>query len=133
NLKAGSTVEIAITYVSLVNYEGNAIRWMLPTTVSPRYVPGNAPAEIGQPDGERVNPPTTSSVPYGLELKVDIDLDSAIKVVESPSHNVRVELDGHRAQVTLSQQSTALDRDFVLLVEPREALDASGWAAREND
>ena len=112
NLKSGQQVEIAITYVALLQHEGPAIRFRLPTTISPRYVPAGPP-EVGEPDGERVNPPVASQVPYGLTLKIQVSTDSGLKQIESPSHTIRTTLDGSQgATVELTSEKTALDRDF---------------------
>lgn len=119
NLKPGVEVVVQVTYVALLNLEGDAVRFMLPTTIAPRYTPSMTP-EVGQPDAERVNPPTLLAVPYGLTLDVEINAGSAIRCVESPSHTIRTELDGERAKVSLSAEQAAMDRDFVLLVEPRD-------------
>lgn len=134
NLAPGQTAQISITYVALLNLEGEAVRLMLPTTVSPRYVPASSAPEIGEPDGDRVNPERRASVPYGLTLQVDIAPGSPLASVESPSHAVRTELlaDGG-ARVTLSQAEAALDRDFVLLVTPREPHRPQVRVAREAD
>ncbi len=131
NLKPGSAVEVTVSYVALLNLEGAAARLMLPTTVSPRYVPKGAP-EVGEPDGERVNPPRLGSVPYGLEVEVIVDT-AQLKGVESPSHAVRTRLESGRAVVELSSDKTALDRDFILLIETAETGAAQGQAAREED
>jgi Ca-activated chloride channel homolog len=120
NLKPGQEVTVQIKYVALLNLEGDAVRFMLPTTIAPRYSPSAGP-EVGQPDAERVNPPTLLTVPFGLTLEIDIESHSPIKCVESPSHTIRTELDSSKARVTLSARDAAMDRDFVLLVESREA------------
>lgn len=132
NLKAGAVVEVEVTYVAMLQREGQAVRFLLPTTISPRYTPASGP-QVGQPDAERVNPPRQSQVPYGLTLEIDLEMASQLRVVESPSHNVRVELDGPRARVTLSTRETALDGDFVLLFEEKDAHKPSATVAQEED
>jgi Ca-activated chloride channel family protein len=132
NLKPKQSVDVEITYVSLLKYEGEAIRFLIPTTISPRFVP-EGPTEIGEPDGDRVNPERWPEVPYGLTLNVEVSMDSPIRVIESPSHTVRAEHDGSTASITLSGRETALDRDFVLLVEPRDARKPKARVTREED
>lgn len=132
NLEPGTEVEITIRYVALLRSTSGTIRFMLPTTVSPRYVPSTLAPEIGEPDGERVNPERRLTVPYGLTLTVDIDMDSPIRVLESPSHTVRAEHDGTKAKVSLSSRESALDRDFVLIIETRDR-QPSIRVAREED
>jgi Ca-activated chloride channel family protein len=131
NLRAGEAVELQIRYVALATREGDAIRFSIPTTVSPRYVPKRGP-EVGQPDGERVNPPHWPVVGYGLSLRVHIAGDRLAKV-ESPSHPTRATFDDAGATVELAREETALDRDFVLLVERRDAAVPEARVAREAD
>ena len=133
NLEPAQSVEITIRYVALLQAVGGAVRFMIPTTVSPRYVPGGREPEIGEPEHERINPERMATVPYGLTLSVDIDMHSDIRVLESPSHTVRSELDGNRATVSLSTRESALDRDFVLQIETRELHQPYTQVARERD
>ncbi len=116
NLEPGEEVAIEISYVALAHYEGKAVRLMIPTTVSPRYVPEQKTPEVGEPDGERVNPEHWHEVPYGLQLRVEIA--GAVRSVDSPSHPIRIALDDDRTTVELARSEAALDRDFVLLAEP---------------
>lgn len=132
NLRPGEAVELEIRYVSLARREGDAIRLGIPTTVSPRYVPSSGP-EVGQPDGERVNPERWLSVPYGLALRVEVEAGAALRRVESPSHPIRTTLRDGGATVELSQAEVALDRDFVLLVETAQPNRPFAQVAREAD
>ena len=132
NLRPSESVELQIRYVTLARREGEGLRFAIPTSVSPRYVPHTGP-EVGQPDGERVNPETWPAVPYGLELAVDIDAGAALRRVESPSHPIRTTLRERGATVELSQEQVALDRDFVLLVETAEPHRPFALVAREAD
>jgi len=118
SLRPKETVELQVRYVALATREGNAIRLTIPTTVSPRYVPAG-PAEIGQPDGERVNPEIWPKVPYGLELFVKID-KGQLSRIESPSHPIGTTFENDGVVVKIASETTALDRDFVLLVERQE-------------
>jgi Ca-activated chloride channel family protein len=138
NLRPQQTIEIAITYVTLLTFEGAAVRLLIPTTVSPRYVPVGPP-EVGQPDGEHVNPPAQETVPYGLTLTVEIR-DTNMTQIESPSHAIRTTPHAHGTTVTLASDQVdsrssyvALDRDFVLLMRPEDAHQPVAHVAREAD
>jgi Ca-activated chloride channel homolog len=131
NLRPQQTIEIAITYVTLLTFEGAAVRLLIPTTVSPRYVPAGPP-EVGQPDGEHVNPPAQETVPYGLTLSVEIR-DTKMTQIESPSHAIRTTPHAHGTTVTLASAQVALDRDFVLLMRPEDAHQPVAHVAREAD
>lgn len=131
NLRPGESAELQIKYVALATREGDALRLSIPTTVSPRYVP-DGPAEVGQPEGERVNPPHWPEVPYGLQLALDVDAGD-LRRIESPSHPVRVELRDGGARVELASENVALDRDVVVLIERRDPRKPELRVAREPD
>ena len=120
NIPPGKEVVLRITTVSELALEGDAIRFTLPTTISPRYAPAQDLLGLGIPEAERVTPPYALAVPYGLSLKVDVETSAAIRKVASPSHPVQVSIEGRHAVVELSSRETAMDRDFVLYVTVAE-------------
>lgn len=120
NLPPGREVVVKITTVSELPAEGDGLRFVLPTTVSPRYAPAEDRRGVGRTPDEALNPPRAFQVPYGLSLRVTLDMPSAIRGIESPSHPVSIDLDGARGTVTLATRETALDRDFVLTVRLAE-------------
>ncbi|MCG3192423.1 MAG: hypothetical protein DIJKHBIC_01670 [Thermoanaerobaculia bacterium] len=118
NLLPGAEVLVRITTVAELAHEGAEIRYTLPTTVSPRYVPDGDPAQVRA--AAAVNPPVAWRVPYGLELEVGLEMSGLLRGVSSPTHPVSLEIEGPRATVRLAQRDVALDRDFVLLVKRSE-------------
>ncbi len=118
NLPPGQTVGITLRWALRLEREGEAIRFQLPTTVSPRYVPASTPKnQIGEPDGERVNPVRAAEVPYGLELLLRLE-GGRPRRVASPTHPIDLTWLADGAEVRLARELTALDRDLVLLIEP---------------
>jgi len=117
NLKAGSEAVIRISWVVTLAWEGEALRFQLPTTVSPRYTPRPNVVEIGQPDADKLNPERRHTVPYGLSLRLAVT--DAVKRIESPTHPIRTTL--APVVVELSQDAVALDRDVVIIIEPAAA------------
>ncbi|MGE5357622.1 MAG: VWA domain-containing protein, partial [Bacteroidales bacterium] len=109
------------------------IRFMLPSTVAPRYAPAEDQRGVSPTPAERVTPPVELDVPYGLQLDVNIELGSPVRAVESPSHPVRFTLDGPRAHVALSADVAAMDRDFVLFVREQERPTARVGVERNRD
>ena len=132
NLKPGAEVEVSVSYVTPLPYEGNALRFSIPTTISPRFVPYEATA-VGQPDSERVNPPAQQSVPYGFSAKLSFELGSDIEEITSPSHKLKVEKEGTTATVTLEKEEEAMDREFVVLVECKDPHKPFAAVGREED
>lgn len=119
NLPPRGEVTLELRWVAPLDLEGDTLRLMLPTTVSPRYTPRAAIAEIGEPDHERVNPERLPRVPYGLRLAVE--LATPASRVESPTHPIRTTLPTPASPtmlIELAQDDVALDRDVVILVTP---------------
>jgi Ca-activated chloride channel family protein len=116
NLKPGARVELSITYVTELAAEGEAVRFTLPTTVSPRYAPAADQKGVGPTSAELLNPPVALEVPYGFTFEMDVATSGAIRSVQSPSHPVELELDGPRAKVRLAQRRAAMDRDLVVII-----------------
>lgn len=120
SLLPGQEVTVCLGYVTELVQHGKDVRIMLPTTISPRYVPPKMRREADPVELERINPPTViGPVPYGLSLTVDYVAAGGIEAVACPSHPARVELDGSRARVTLMGRDIQLDRDFVLNITLR--------------
>jgi uncharacterized protein YegL len=116
NMKPGSVVELSITYVTELAAEGEAVRFTLPTTVSPRYAPAADQLGVGPTPAEVLNPPVALDVPYGFSFEMDVTMSGEIRSVQSPSHPVELELDGPRAKVRLAQRVAAMDRDLVIVL-----------------
>ena len=113
--------------MSELSREGDDLRFALPTTLPPRYAPGQDQQGVGRTPAVALNPPVAWSVPYGLELEIELDMPSPIRAVESPSHPLALQVDGRRATVRLGGRLTALDRDFVLKVRLADAPAARAW------
>lgn len=117
NLPPGKDVLVRLTYVTELPVDEGRLRFVIPTTVSPRYAPAEDRTGIGRPDSEALNPPVGWSVPYGLSLSVRVAMPGGLAAVESPSHPISVRLDDEGAEVTLGQKEAALDRDVVLSID----------------
>jgi Ca-activated chloride channel family protein len=116
NLPPGREVTVRLTYVTELPVDEGRLRFVIPTTVSPRYAPHEDHTGIGCPDAQRLNPPVALTVPYGLNLKVRVMIPGGISSVESPSHPIALQLTDSDAVVSLAQEHAALDRDFVLSI-----------------
>jgi Ca-activated chloride channel family protein len=127
NVPPGAEVAITLVTVAELAPAGDGVRFVLPTTVSPRYAPAHDRVGVGRAPSDALNPPVALRVPYGLTVTVDVDLGVALRAVESPSHPIAVEVDGTRARVTLGERTAALDRDFVLLARAAEAPPPQAW------
>ena len=111
---------IVISYVTeLELVQGSTIRFVVPTTIAPRYNPEQK--GIAGPAG------TTSkyvqSSPYTIGFRCQIDrmgrsTDEYIARINSSSHPIQVDFSQSDAYlVTFGQENTHLDRDILLNIE----------------
>jgi len=124
NLLPNEETLVEVEFLQAIQVEEGSVRWMLPTLVAPRYIPGSAQGDrTGHgsanptnqvPDADRITPPI-GRVGYGLKMDLLVDLGRAV-VVESPSHALTLEKEGHKVRVKFARGEVALDRDFVLTV-----------------
>lgn len=124
NLLPDEETYVEVEFLQAIQVEEGSVRWMLPTLVAPRYIPGapqgdrtahgTASPTPRVPDADRITPPI-GNVGYGLKLDLKVDLGREV-VVESPSHALSLEKEGTRVRVKFARDEVALDRDFVLTV-----------------
>lgn len=118
NIKPDQDVTVTIRYVSELPVSEGIMRLQIPSTVSPRYSPkGSDPMKV-----DRINPPFQKEVPYRLSLQIKV-ATVGIREITSPSHTITVKKDGEYSFVGLSDETTVLDRDFILEVELAKQLE----------
>jgi Ca-activated chloride channel family protein len=115
NLMAGESAVIRYRYGLLLSWQGPRLRFLLPTTIAPRY--GDAGAAGLQPH----QVPTSSlEVDYPLDLSVTVEGELAAATIASPSHPIAVSQSDNGVVVRLTG-TPMLDRDFVLTLESQSA------------
>ena len=133
NLEPGMEAVTEVTYVGLLESDGPHVRFFLPTTISPRYVPaGESDAERRRTD-QAVNPDFAFDVPYGLHLALDVHDADSVESVESASHHVVVDFGGSPVHVEFVSDSAKMDRDFVLDVTHKQGLEHRGYLCTRKD
>ena len=134
NLLPNQKATIRLGYVTELEQTRDSIRMMIPTTVSPRYIPAETAAKMDAAELDHVCPPTVcGTVPYGLHLKVDIDSPVDIKEVSCPSHSTSVKIEGKKATVELMGEGIQLDQDFVLCIKTENSSQASAIVADDGE
>lgn len=126
NLTPGQTVLISIQWVILLPDLGGVVRFTLPTTIAPRQ-----PAQDAQPSPPQ--PAISDNPGYGLSVTVHARQTPPLRVIEAPSHPVRLTVSPDEMTVSLSSPRVSLDRDFVLTLEPQEARTPRATVARDDD
>lgn len=127
NILPGEQIKITISYVETLKYEDGSYEFVFPMVVGPRYIPGNATGAQGGgfapdtdrvPDASRITPqPPPAGMRAGHDISLEVALDAGVPIdaLSSKTHEVTVEhADDRRARVTLKDQATIPNKDFIL-------------------
>ena len=114
-LPPGKECQIVISYVSELNLveNGTKIRFVVPTTIAPRYNPSQG--GLSAPASTTSKYVQTS--PYTIDFRCQVE-KIGVSRVSSVSHPIQVAMGEQDFYViTFAQQNTHLDRDILLDVE----------------
>lgn len=145
NIAPGETIEIQISYSQQVLYEQGEFRLRMPTTLTPRFIPGVSSADLLEnaqvntsvngwalptdrvADAHLITPPQRHVPPGTLlnPMEIDIRLEPgmALARVESASHHLHIDRHNLDYQIRFAAGQVSMDRDFELTwtPEPEEA------------
>jgi len=130
NLEPQGQITVEIDFVAHLDANGAEVRFMLPTTIAPRYVPATRTEPDGMPTVAVVNPPILASVNYGLSIKLSIDGAAAISALECPSHMVRYIHEENTIIAEFTTETVQMDRDFVLNIKYKDTFTTHAFACR---
>jgi Ca-activated chloride channel family protein len=132
-LPPGEAVTVRLVLVEALESVDGAWRWRFPTTIAPRYLPGQPTGHAdgaAQPDTDRVPDASRLQPPLrldgGTRLDLEVEVRGPVAGVESSLHAVRVGVGAECLRVAPSGKAT-LDADFILAITPG-ASDA--WTTR---
>ena len=117
-LLPGKECHIVISYVSELSLveNGSKIRFVIPTTIAPRYNPEKG--GISAPAGTAAN--YVQTAPYTISFRCQVE-KSAVARLSSTTHPIQVDLNQQDVYViTFAQQNTHLDRDILVDIELTE-------------
>ena len=115
-----SDVVVQLTVVELLPTIDTRFRWQFPTTIAPRYTPGNEIGHSGMgsapdtdvvPNASRLTPPLRLS--GGTMLDLEVEIAGSLSTLESSLHAVKLYLDSGSVRIAPSASAT-LNRDFIL-------------------
>ncbi|NND35573.1 MAG: marine proteobacterial sortase target protein [Gammaproteobacteria bacterium] len=137
NIAPGQEIEVRLTYVERVAYEGGRFSLRFPMTITPRYIPG-APRPAGEEpmtaapgsgwavntdqvtDAAEITPhleprrPTSEAPINPIELSVALDPGLPLADISSAYHDIHVARQGGLYDVSLTAGRVPMDRDFEL-------------------
>lgn len=136
NIPPGETVTIDLRYQQVVDYRAGVFELRLPTTLTPRYMPGTPVRQTPRhwqggwsvpttevPDAEAISPftvQTTDVSPDSHRASVHVQIDAGLPLAQvvSPSHALETRMDGQVADIRPAGGPMVMDRDFVLRWQP---------------
>lgn len=140
NIPPGESIVIELSYQQSVRYQSGEFELRLPTTLTPRYMPGevvhtSAPKWQGGwalpttevPDADQISPYTVrpSDVgPDSHQATVNFNISAGIPIsrVSSPSHGVNSTWNGNQVDVALNDGAIPMDRDLILRWAPTRGM-----------
>ncbi len=128
NILPDEKAEIRLRYAQIHRWQGDSLRFHLPTTIAPRYGDpmdsGLAPYEV---------PEHVLSANHGFSLKVRISGELANSNFDCPTHPVAVSSSNGTTEFSLSGGFSQMDRDFVLIVKESADSTLEGLCSKDGE
>ncbi|MFS1703390.1 marine proteobacterial sortase target protein [Alteromonas sp. AMM-1] len=144
NIGPRQEIEIKLTFIDTVKYQAGVFEWRLPTTLTPRYIPGiSLPAEATHnntsstintspfgwatatdlvPDAPDITPAMIAAPVYGLQnpLQLNLSLQAGMELasIEGLYHNIEVIKQPEQYHIKFTNDLVEMDRDVVLQWTP---------------
>ena len=138
NIPPGETVSIELRYQQAVRYQSGEFELRLPTTLTPRYIPGEVMAEVGGPvswqggwaaptnevpDADAISPFTVrpqdvAAASHRANIELQLNAGLPIGSVTSPTHGLTSTWDGNTVIVVPKAGAILMDRDLVVRWAP---------------
>jgi len=140
NIPPGEAVTVELSYQQPVQYRSGEFELRLPTTITPRYMPGDvirggettwqdgwATATTEVPDANRISPHTVlpqdvSPGSHQATIAMSIKAGLPVSRVSSPSHKLTNTWNGNVVEVTAADGQFAMDRDLVVRWAPARGM-----------
>ncbi|EFX83005.1 hypothetical protein DAPPUDRAFT_302138 [Daphnia pulex] len=121
NLAPGSGAKIRLTYVTELKVEGKEIRFYLPTTIAPRYIP---PTDKSSTAADLASIKYSTESNYQVDFNATVQMASAITEIRSPTHKIAVTRDvvnkPQYGTLRFDNVVTSMDRDLVVYIQVAE-------------
>ncbi|KAA1171466.1 marine proteobacterial sortase target protein [Marinobacter salinexigens] len=136
NIPPGEGVTVELTYQQPVTYRAGEFELRLPTTLTPRYMPGAPVAGTSSqweggwavpttdvPDANAISPFTVTagdvdSASHRARIAMTIDAGLPLARVFSPSHRLETRQDGQAVRVKPDGGEILMNQDFVVRWQP---------------
>ncbi|SQH76701.1 Inter-alpha-trypsin inhibitor domain protein [Shewanella benthica] len=124
NLLAGESAIIHFTYAQLNEWQGDRLRFYIPTTLAPKY---GKPRMAGLAEHEV--PSHSLSAAYQFDFQADIEGELADAAITSPTHSITQALDAEGLHLGLLDVAQPMDRDLIIeIAKPNSYVGEGLWA-----
>jgi Ca-activated chloride channel homolog len=130
NLLPGEKAVVSFRYGMFQSWQGNTLRYHLPTTIAPRY---GSSVQAGL---EQHQEPETTILEDNLcTFSMTIRGKAAGMMVESPSHGITIERkpDLGESLITLTSKTSFMDRDLIITVKKGVHQTATAMTTNDGD
>ena len=136
NIPPGETVSVELKYQQPVGYQAGVFELSIPTTLTPRYMPG-VPIQSSSDEWQSgwalpttqvadtdaispftVKPGDVAGDSHRASIELLIDAGLPLEAVSSPSHQLATSRDGQSVTVRPAEGEILMDRDFVVRWRP---------------
>lgn len=149
NIPPGETITVELQYQQAVRYQSGEFELRLPTTLTPRYMPGQAlDNQLAQwsggwampttevPDADQISPFTVLPEDVGPDshrAAIDLEINAGLPVsrVSSPSHRITSTWNGSTVEVAPESDAVLMDRDLVVRWAPARGMEPSAAVFHE--
>lgn len=162
NIAPHSKIYAEITWVQKVDYDGGIFSMSLPTTLTPRYIPGkNLQLSLDDlsedntdhhiqlqygwalnteqvPDASEITPPQVYDAKgmssHTIDMKLTLNAGLPLDGISSTSHAIDSVQHGQTFEITFKEDNVLMDRDVLLLWQPApQALPKAAVFTEEKD
>ncbi|MGL4475696.1 MAG: VIT domain-containing protein [Shewanella sp.] len=127
NLLAEQEAIISISYAQLHHWQGDSLRFFLPTTIASKY---------GQPHkntiAEHQIPQQSLSASYNLNFSITVDGLLAGAAINSPTHHLAYQVTAQTMRISLKHPQP-MDRDFILEIDKPKGYIGEGYWANDGE
>ncbi|MDF0752624.1 marine proteobacterial sortase target protein [Marinobacter sp. 71-i] len=149
NIPPGETITVELNYQQAVRYQSGEFELRLPTTLTPRYMPGqaldNGPAQWSGgwatpttqvPDADQISPFTVLPEDVGPDshratIALEINAGLPVSRVSSPSHRISSTWNGNTVEVAPESDAVLMDRDLVVRWAPARGMEPAAAVFHE--
>ncbi|QIZ77710.1 VIT domain-containing protein [Ferrimonas lipolytica] len=128
NLLAGESATIHFRYAQLHRWQGDRLRFYLPTTLAPRY---GAPLDAGLADHEIPQHSISCRYPFSFQLSITGALADA--QCHCPTHAITRSMNEEGCQLGLPEAANGMDRDLIIEVEKPANYQGEGFWAKDGE